>query len=219
MNSENENNEEELNNSDDLDQETQNRGFDERAGDEGADRDADFSDLQQLQLIEQLQSELKEAKQEASVNNTNHLRALADFENFKKRSLKERSELMRYEGEKLVVDFLEVMDNFERALEHKDSDADNLRAGIEMILKQFSEVFTKWQVMPESCLNKPFDPNVANALSIIEVPDSEPNTVVQEFKKPYSYKGKLVRQGEVVVSSGESNKTDDGDVDEKSTVH
>lgn len=183
--------------------------------DEGEKRDIDVSDLEQLKLIEELKSDNDTLRDEVKAQKTNYIRALADFENFKKRSIKERSELLRYEGEKVFVDFLDVLDNFERALEHKDGDQDNLRSGIEMIHSQFNEVFKKWQVEPKSCVNELFDPNIANALSIVEVADAEPNTVVEEFKKPYTYKGKLIRQGEVVVAKAGSAKSKDDDTNDE----
>jgi molecular chaperone GrpE len=181
--------------------------------DEGAKRDIDIEDLEQLKLIEELKADNDTLRDEVKVQKANYLRALADFENFKKRSIKERSELLRYEGERILVDVLDVVDNFERALEHKDGEQDNLRAGMEMIHNQFNDVLKKWDVLPKECVNEVFDPNIANALSIVEVADAEPNTVVEEFKKAYTYKGKLIRQGEVVVAKGSSPKTEEEDGD------
>ena len=127
-----------------------------------------------------------------------HLRLMADFENFKKRALKEQSELLKYQGEKIVVDLLEVLDNLELALSHSSSDPASLKTGLEMVHKLFVEKLGRWEIRGESGIGSQFDPQKHAAIS--RVPGEEQNVIVGELKKPYFYKDKLIRVGEVVVS-------------------
>jgi len=126
------------------------------------------------------------------------LRLMADFENFKKRALKEQSELLRYQGEKIVVDLLDVLDNLELALSHSSSDPMSLKTGLEMVHKLFVEKLGRWDIRGESGMGSQFDPQKHSAIS--RVPGTEQNVIVGELKKPYFYKDKLIRVGEVVVS-------------------
>lgn len=164
-------------------------------------RDVDFSKLNAQEELERarelnarLEAEVAEAKDK-------YLRALAEIENYKKRVQRERSELLKYQGEALLLDILPAVDNFELALQHKDADADKLRAGIELIHKMLVDGLQKWGVRPESALGKPFNPQIHSALSRVAVDDAPPGTVVNELRKAYFYKDKLLRPAEVVVSA------------------
>jgi molecular chaperone GrpE len=125
-----------------------------------------------------LEAELAEAKDR-------HLRLAADFENFKRRALKEQSELLKYQGEKIVVDMLEVLDNLELALSHSSASQDSLKTGLE--------------IRGESSVGSQFDPQKHAAIS--RVPGPESGVIVGELKKPYYYKDKLIRCGEVIVGT------------------
>jgi len=141
------------------------------------------------------------AEAKAQESHENYLRALAEFENYKKRALKDRSELLKYQGESLVIELLNVFDNLELALQHKDVDAENLRTGLEMTHKGFLEALKKFEIRPETAVAKPFDPATASAISKIPASEAYPaGTVVGELKKPFFYKDKLIRFGEVIVA-------------------
>lgn len=150
-------------------------------------------------------TEVELVKKEAQDNHERYLRALADFENYKKRAIRERSELLRYQGESVFSDLLEVVDNLERAVMNRDVDKDQLLEGIEMIYKQFQEVLSRHNVKGESAVGKPFNPEIHQALSQVPSNDHKPGSVVSELKKPYFYKDKLIRVGQVVVAA---EKTD-----------
>jgi molecular chaperone GrpE len=130
-----------------------------------------------------------------------YIRLMADFENFKKRALKEQSELLKYQGEALVVDLLEVVDNLELALAHSSAEYDKLKAGLDMVYKMFVERLGKWQIRGESSMGSEFDPYKHAAISRVPGNSSKPGTIVGELKKPYFYKDKLIRVGEVVVAA------------------
>jgi molecular chaperone GrpE len=126
---------------------------------------------------------------------------MADFENFKKRALKEQSELLKYQGERVIVDLLEVLDNLDLALNHSSADAEKLKTGLEMIQKMFVERLGKWDVRGESGVGSLFDPQRHSAISRVPGADAKPGTIVGELKKAYFYKDKLIRPGEVVVAA------------------
>ncbi|MCB0335020.1 MAG: nucleotide exchange factor GrpE [Bdellovibrionales bacterium] len=168
--------------------------------DPAADRDADFTGLADTVELGRLQKALEEKEKEALDFKDKYLRALADFENFKKRSIKERSDIMKYQGERVVCDLLPVLDNLELALAHGDGDAESLKTGVEMIAKIFSEALDRWDIKPVDVLGKPFDPTMQNAISTMPSQDAAPGTVIQVLKKAYTYKDKLIREGEVVVA-------------------
>jgi len=145
-----------------------------------------------------LESQLAETKDRL-------LRLAADFENFKRRTLKEQAELLKYQGEKIVVDMLEVLDNLELALSHSSASQDSLKTGLEMVYKLFVEKLGKWQIRGESSMGAQFDPQKHAAIS--RVPGAESGVIVGELKKPYFYKDKLIRCGEVVVATaGDDNQ-------------
>ena len=170
------------------------------------DRDIDFS-KEQEEAQETASDGVENLKAEAADNKDKYLRALADFENYKKRALKERSELIKYEGSKILTDLLDVLDNLELALEHADSDPEKLADGVKMIHKMFVDTLGKWQVRAKPGIDKDFDPNTQNAIS--KIPAENPKQagkVINEFKKTYFYKDRLIRAGEVVVAVSEDEE-------------
>ncbi len=142
---------------------------------------------------DKLRAELAETKER-------YIRLMADFENFKKRALKEQSELLKYQGERLVVDLLEVLDNLELALTHSSAEYSKLKAGLEMTQKLFVEKLGRWDIRAESGMGKAFDPQKHQAISKVASEDKAVGTVVGELKKAVFYKDKLIRVGEVVVA-------------------
>jgi molecular chaperone GrpE len=146
---------------------------------------------------------LLKALSEAAESKDRYLRVAAEFENYKKRTMKERSELIRYQGEPIVVELLEVLDGFERALAHADADPATVVGGLKMIHKQFVDALARFEIRAESSIGKPFDPNRQRAIGKEKREGSLPNEVLTELKKGYLYRDKLVRLGEVVVASDE----------------
>ena len=126
---------------------------------------------------------------------------LADFDNFKKRTLKERSDLIKYQGEKVFVDIVEVLDDLERAIEFSGADPEKLKSGLELIRKNFVERLGKWEVRSESAIGADFDPTKHAAISQIASEGAKVGAVIGELKKAYFYKDKLLRPAEVVVAA------------------
>lgn len=160
-----------------------------------------LSDLQAR--YDQLGEELEGAKDK-------YIRALADLENFRKRAMREKTDLLKYQGEAILFDVLEVVDNLERALAHSESDPTDLKKGLEMIYRNFTDILNKWEVRSETAVGNSFDPVKHSALSRIVVDDASPGTVIAEHKKAYFYKDKLLRHAEVVVSAAGEGQEQSG---------
>lgn len=148
----------------------------------------------QAEQIARLEAEVKE-------NYDKYLRALAEMENTKKRALKERADLIRYAGENLARDLLEIADNFQLAFAQDLSGVpEQFSQGFRLICDRFTEILNKYEVRPESALGTAFDPAKQQALTSIPTNDHPPGTVIEEFKKAYFFKDKLLRPGQVVVA-------------------
>ncbi|MDX2014409.1 MAG: nucleotide exchange factor GrpE [Myxococcaceae bacterium] len=134
------------------------------------------------------------------------LRAVADLENYKKRAAKEKDEVQRFGVEKLLKDFLPVVDNFDRALEHAHTsgDLESLKKGVEMIRKLFEDTLGKHGVRSFSAKGEPFDPNKHEAMSATETNDVPPNTVVTEVLRGFTLNDRLVRPALVVIARAKS---------------
>ena len=150
--------------------------------------DVDAENIEQDQAVNGQGKDSSAADEQASIEaqladaKDRYLRLAADFENFKRRALKEQSELLKYQGEKIVVDMLEVLDNLELALSHTSANQDSLKAGLEMVHKLFVEKLGKWQIRGESSVGSQFDPQKHSAIS--RVPGAESGVIVGELKKP-----------------------------------
>jgi len=143
--------------------------------------------------------ELK-ALAEKHLNDFLYLRA--DFDNYKKQAIKERSDYLKYGSERLAVEVLGVLDNFERALETKITPENlaNFVKGVEMTAHELRAVLQKFGVSEIPSVGKPFDPNVHEALSSEESKEFPAGHVVRVFKKPYKLHDKVIRPGQVVVA-------------------
>jgi molecular chaperone GrpE len=130
------------------------------------------------------------------------LRAVADLENFKKRAAKEKDEVQKFGVEKLLKDFLPVVDNFDRALEHANAsgDLESLKKGVEMIRKLFEDTLGKHGVRSFTAKGEAFDPNKHEAMSATETNEVPPNHVVNEVLRGFTLNERLVRPALVVIS-------------------
>lgn len=144
--------------------------------------------------LEKLSAELEEAQ-------NSKLRLQADFDNYRKRVEREKQSLINYAVEGMVSELLPVIDNFERALEVKETDDfEGFYQGVEMIKNQFIEALKSQGLEEIEALDQPFDPNYHNAVSQMESEDHDSDIVVQVFQKGYKIKDKVVRPSMVVVS-------------------
>jgi molecular chaperone GrpE len=129
-----------------------------------------------------------------------YLRAVADFENYRKRNERDISLARRQELERLLVDLLPVVDDFDRAMAHADADCAAVRKGMEMISRQLRDVLCRHGLEEYSCKGQEFDPRRAEAISFVHSDEHEPNTVVEEACKGFSCDGRVLRPARVVVA-------------------
>ena len=150
-------------------------------------------DKEEISEEDKLRTELAESKDK-------YLRLMAEYDNFRKRSAKERLELSASVKGDTVADILPVLDNFERALNTETED-EAYKAGIEMIFKQFTDALNKLGIEPIDPVGEVFDPNIANAVNQIEDPELGENVVAQVFQKGYRIGDKVIRYAMVVVAN------------------
>jgi molecular chaperone GrpE len=125
-------------------------------------------------------------------------RLQADFENFRKRSTKEKVDIINSANVELITVLLPVLDNFQRALEGAEDS--KFVEGIKMIYKQFKDILEKEGLQEIDCLDKPFDPNLHEGIMQVEEPDKPENTVVEVLQKGYTFKDKVIRPAMVKVN-------------------
>lgn len=148
------------------------------------------------EAVAQLQSQLAEAQER-------YVRLYADFENFKKRSTRERDDIRRAAVEGVIGRFLPVLDNFEMAMAAARLPAttlETLRAGVEMIHGQLRGALTEFGVEEIDAAGKPFDPSIHEAVSQQETADVPEGQVVQQVRKGYRLRERLLRPASVVVA-------------------
>jgi molecular chaperone GrpE len=132
-----------------------------------------------------------------------YLRKLAEFDNFRKRTERERDELKQIAAEDLIREMLPVIDNFERALQHAgNGDPDSFRQGVEMISRQLVDLLQKAGLESLDPQGGRFDPELHEAVDRVENSEHEPGTVVTVLVKGYTLGGRLVRPAMVSVAVG-----------------
>jgi molecular chaperone GrpE len=149
--------------------------------------------------MEQLRIERDGAKAERDEIRDLLLRRQAEFENFRKRTEKERSEYVQYAATDMVRDLLPILDDFERALKVEGASPEYAR-GIEMIYNRTYETFKKMGLEPIATAGKTFDPNLHQAVERAETTESPDGTILSEFQRGYLFKGKLLRPTMVKVA-------------------
>ncbi|UCE85737.1 MAG: nucleotide exchange factor GrpE [Deltaproteobacteria bacterium] len=133
------------------------------------------------------------------------IRLQADFENFRKRTLRERAEAFRYGHQNVVKDLLPTVDNLERAVAHaresEGGDLEGFLQGVELVLRELLGALSKHGVTPIEADGQPFDPSIHEAMG--QTPDDSvaPNTVVQVLEKGYRLLDRLLRPTRVLVSA------------------
>jgi molecular chaperone GrpE len=151
--------------------------------------------LQTDTRLAELEAQLKEKENK-------YLYLYADFENYKKRAIKERSDAMKFGWEGVARDLIGVADNLDRALSHVPAGTDkNLADGLQMILAQFRTTMQKQGVQLMDTVGKPFDPEFHEAGGQ-EPSDLPQGTITRELLKGYTLHGRLLRAANVVVSMG-----------------
>lgn len=153
----------------------------------------------QLKAAEEAQ---KKAEEQARENQDKYVRLYAEFENYRKRVLKDKEEAKANAEEKMIQEILPLLDDIQLALQHAEKSADvkALVEGMKLMQKQVQNALQRLGIETLNSVGQSFDPHIHEAVSGQPSADHAPNTVIQEFRAGYKYKGKLIRPAMVVVS-------------------
>jgi molecular chaperone GrpE len=158
--------------------------------------------------VEKLKVEVEQERKRAEeyLNRLKYMQA--DFENYQKRALKEKAEYIQFANERLLAKFLEVVDNLERAIEvgRNTKNEKALIDGVEFTLKNLKELLNAEDITPIEALGKPFNPTFHEAAETIETNDHPENTVVEELRKGYTLKKRVIRPSVVKVAKSPEKK-------------
>jgi molecular chaperone GrpE len=153
-----------------------------------------------VQEEKQEKTELELKQEELDDITDRYKRVLAEFENFKKRSLKEREGLYNSVLADIILGMLPAMDNLENAMKAECKD-ENYKQGIELVYKQFKDFLEKHGVQEIPAVGETFDPSVHEAVSSVQDDTKGPQEIVQEYRKGYKIGSKVIRHSMVVVNA------------------
>ncbi|MFD0616290.1 nucleotide exchange factor GrpE [Paenibacillus sp. GCM10027629] len=150
----------------------------------------------------EVELEIQRLTELAEENNNRYLRAQADFDNFRRRTVKEREELAKYASLKVVEQLVPVLDNFERAIQvsGENQDFESFSKGVQMIFRQLSQVLDQEGLQQMNAVGQPFNPEYHQAIMQVESDEYEEGIVVEEVQKGYMLKDKVLRPAMVKVS-------------------
>ncbi|MCD6596458.1 MAG: nucleotide exchange factor GrpE [Bacteroidales bacterium] len=145
---------------------------------------------------------IEELKEQVEKEHNSYLRLSADFDNFRKRTLKEKADLTKFAGEDILLSLLPVIDDFERAIQHLDSgeDTEHAKDGLKLIYSKFKEFLKKNNLQEIDALHKDFDTDLHEAIT--KIPAAKKNLrgkVVDVIEKGYMLNGKVIRYAKVVI--------------------
>lgn len=145
--------------------------------------------------------EVEKLKKELSEKEDKFLRICAEYDNFRKRSQKEKSDVYTTSKADVIKELLPVLDNFERAAANSDSDFEAYKKGIDIIFKQFLGVLEKYGVEAYGERGEAFDPNMHSAVATTQDDELGENTIAQVFSKGYKLGDKIIREAVVQVAN------------------
>lgn len=163
---------------------------------ETAENTAQAVETEEATVAEDRTAELEKALQDA---NDKHLRTLAEYDNYRKRSQREKEQAYADSKASVLTELLPVLDNFERAAGNKDAAPADYQKGVDMIFNQFTEIFKKLGVEAYGEAGDTFDPNIHSAVMHTEEDGAPENSVTDVFSKGYRLGEKILRPAVVKV--------------------
>ena len=142
----------------------------------------------------------EEAKKAEEAESERYMRLMAEFQNFKKRAAREKSDIHAYANEKIVGELLPVLDNFERALDAEGGDLEAYAKGMQLIFEQLKTALENAGLEEIKAVDETFDPNVHNAVMTDNLEDKEDGTITKVLQKGYKLKDKVIRPSMVAVN-------------------
>lgn len=149
----------------------------------------------------ELQAEITNLNEKNETLQNKLLRLQAEFDNYKKRTTKEKRAANKYKAEEFAIEMLPIVDNFERAMQTETTEENKgFYDGVEMVYNQLLQVFESQGIVPIKTVGEEFDPNMHHAVMQSEDEDQPSNTVVEELQKGYMLKDKVIRPAMVKVN-------------------
>lgn len=162
--------------------------------------------------IQDLEKKLEEKEKEAAANYDKYVRAVAEMDNYKKRMIKEKADIIKYSNEDIIKDILPFMDSLDRAMEHDTGDIKAFKDGIALIQEQLFCCLKKYGVERIDAAGVTFDPNFHEALMQVQSDQHEDNKVVSEMEKGYLLNGRLLRPSRVCVCKNIKKENENNNV-------
>lgn len=179
--------------------------FEEDIKKEDLNEEEAAEDVKEAEVVDEELAETEAVDAESSQIeelNKQILRITADYENFKRRTKEEKVQLLRFGNEKLLIDILAVLDNFERAIDvpKASEEIKKFIEGMDMIYRQLLDVLTKAGLSKIDALGKQFDPELHDAVMMVEDENVEDNTIIADLRTGYLYHDKVIRPSMVQVA-------------------
>ena len=192
---------------DDIEKDSETEGIENNNSEEGCVEENNNAEEDEVAV---LKKRIEELENESADMKDKYMRAMAEVENVRKRTAKEKADGIKRANKDLLLSLLNFMDNFERALKAGENDS-NIQGseyykGIELIHKQFIDFMHDNGVSEIESLGEEFDPNVHEALTMIEVPTIDKEQVVEVYAKGYKLNDELLRTAKVVVGKPDAAK-------------
>ena len=178
------------------------------AEEKGVEEQADFT-------LEEVLEKLAEEKEGAVRAREDLLRVQAEMQNLRRRTEQDIEKAHKYGQEKFSTELLTVMDNLERALaaasDYEDETVKAIYEGVNLTLKSFTDCFNRFHIGSVDPMGEPFDPQLHQAVTILDNSDVEPNTVIEVMQKGYTLHGRVIRPAMVVVSKEPESENKNND--------
>ncbi|MFP4248737.1 MAG: nucleotide exchange factor GrpE [Armatimonadota bacterium] len=159
--------------------------------------------------VEELRAEVERLSQALEEEHERHLRAVAELQNYKKRTAREQRERQQYAGQSVLSAILPVMDNLRRVLEHQaEAGTEDFAKGVEMTVEEFFRVLSQFGVTIIDCEGEPFDPNMHEAVARVETDEAPEGTVVAVDTPGYCLHDRCLRPARVVVAAEGASETE-----------
>lgn len=174
----------------------------EAVAEETAAEETEAEEAKAEETADKAAGESEEAtKEEAEeAESERYMRLMAEFQNYKKRVAKEKSDIHAYANEKIIGELLPVLDNFERALDADGGDIEAYAKGMQLIFEQLKKALENAGLAEIKAVDEEFNPNVHNAVMTESVDDKEDGVITKVFQKGYTLKDKVLRPSMVVVN-------------------
>ena len=172
----------------------------EEAEEKAEGETAEEAEKEEASMEDEAKKAEEEAKKAEEAESERYMRLMAEFQNFKRRVAREKSDIHAYANEKIVGDLLPVLDNFERALDTEGGDLEAYAKGMQLIFEQLKKALENAGLEEIKAMDETFDPNVHNAVMTENLEDKEDGTVTNVLQKGYKLKDKVVRPSMVAVN-------------------